>query len=222
MNLRNVNIYVTLLSITVSLFYSTVNPAIADDTNQPAVDRPNVLFIFSDDHAVNAISSYGGPLAKAAPTPNIDRLAREGALFQNSFCANSICGPSRACILTGKHSHKNGFMRNDGKGFDQSQWTFMKALKTVDYQSAVIGKWHLKTNPVAFDHWEILPGQGTYYNPVFLQMDGSTKKFEGYATDLTTDKSVAWLEQRDKDKPCLLYTSPSPRDLSTSRMPSSA
>ena len=204
MNLRNVNIYVTLLSITVSLFYSTVNPAIADDTNQPAVDRPNVLFIFSDDHAVNAISSYGGPLAKAAPTPNIDRLAREGALFQNSFCANSICGPSRACILTGKHSHKNGFMRNDGKGFDQSQWTFMKALKTVDYQSAVIGKWHLKTNPVAFDHWEILPGQGTYYNPVFLQMDGSTKKFEGYATDLTTDKSVAWLEQRDKDKPFFL------------------
>ena len=83
MNLRNVNIYVTLLSITVSLFYSTVNPAIADDTNQPAVDRPNVLFIFSDDHAVNAISSYGGPLAKAAPTPNIDRLASEGALFQN-------------------------------------------------------------------------------------------------------------------------------------------
>ena len=204
MNLRNVNIYVTLLSITVSLFYSTVNPAIADDTNQPAVDRPNVLFIFSDDHAVNAISSYGGPLAKAAPTPNIDRLAREGALFQNSFCANSICGPSRACILTGKHSHKNGFMRNDGKGFDQSQWTFMKALKTVDYQSAVIGKWHLKTNPVAFDHWEILPGQGNYYNPVFLQMDGSTKKFEGYATDLTTDKSLAWLEQRDKDKPFFL------------------
>ena len=172
---------------------------------KPQVDRPNVLFIFSDDHAVNAISSYGGPLAKVAPTPNIDRIAKEGALFQNSFCANSICGPSRACILTGKHSHKNGFMRNDGNGFDQSQWTFMKELKqTTDYQSAVIGKWHLKTKPVAFDHWEILQGQGSYYNPVFLQMDGSKKQFEGYATDLTTDKSLAWLEQRDKDKPFFL------------------
>lgn len=169
-----------------------------------ADERPNVIFIFSDDHAVNSISAYGGPLAKAAPTPNIDRLAREGALFHNSFCANSICGPSRACILTGKHSHINGFMRNDGKGFDQSQWTFVKSLQTAGYQSAIIGKWHLKTNPVAFDHWEILPGQGNYYNPVFIQMDGSKKRFEGYATDLTTDKSIAWLEKRDPDKPFFL------------------
>ena len=203
MSSMKINLRVALLGITVSLLCSAVGSARADDGVKP-VDRPNVLFIFSDDHAVNAISSYGGPLAKTAPTPNIDRLAKEGALFQNSFCANSICGPSRACILTGKHSHKNGFMRNDGNGFDQSQWTFMKELKKVNYQSAVIGKWHLKTNPVAFDHWEILPGQGTYYNPVFLQMDGSTKKFEGYATDLTTEKSVAWLEQRDKDKPFFL------------------
>lgn len=169
-----------------------------------AQERPNVLFIFSDDHAVNAISAYGGPLAEVAPTPNIDRIAREGALFVNSFCANSICGPSRACILTGKHSHKNGFMRNDGKGFDQSQWTFVTSLRDSGYQLAVIGKWHLKTDPVGFDHWEIFPGQGQYYNPVFIQQDGSQKQFEGYATDLTTDKSIAWLEQRDKAKPFFL------------------
>ncbi len=189
--------YLVAFAILASQFCSVLR---ADEP----VKRPNVLFIFSDDHAVKAISSYGGPLTNVAPTPNIDRIAREGALFRNSFCANSICGPSRATILTGKHSHKNGFMRNDGKGFDQSQWTFIKSLKAAKYQSAVIGKWHLKTNPVAFDHWEILPGQGNYFNPVFLQMDGSKKQFEGYATDLTTDKSIAWLDQRDKEKPFFL------------------
>ena len=96
-----------------------------------AADRPNILFIFSDDHAVRSISSYGGDLAEVAPTPNIDRIAREGILFQNSFCANSICGPSRACILTGKHSHVNGFMRNSRRPFDQSQWTIAKALQEL-------------------------------------------------------------------------------------------
>ncbi|MDG1872503.1 MAG: sulfatase [Mariniblastus sp.] len=175
---------------------------LGDFTN--ANERPNILFIFSDDHAVNAISAYEGPLAQAAPTPNIDRIAREGALFRNSFCANSICGPSRACILTGKHSHKNGFMRNTGKGFDQSQWTVAKSLQAAGYQTAVIGKWHLKTHPVAFDHWEIFPGQGSYYNPVFIQKGGKQKQIEGYATDLTTNKSIDWLESRDKSKPFFL------------------
>lgn len=172
--------------------------------NTNADDRPNILFIFSDDHAVNSISAYGGPLAKVAPTPNIDRLAREGVLFRNSFCANSICGPSRACILTGKHSHKNGFMRNSRKPFDQSQWTVAKALQQSGYQTAVIGKWHLKSDPVGFDYWEVLPGQGSYYNPDFIQMDGTKKRFEGYATDLTTQKSLEWLEKRDKNRPFLL------------------
>ena len=167
-------------------------------------ERPNILFLFSDDHAINAISAYGGPLAKVAPTPNIDRLASEGAVFLNSFCANSICGPSRATILTGKHSHKNGFMRNTSKGLDQSQWTVSKALQKGGYNTAVIGKWHLKTRPLGFDHWEIFPGQGSYYNPVFIQMNGKGKRFEGYATDLTTDKSIAWLDQRDKSKPFFL------------------
>jgi len=169
-----------------------------------ADQRPNILFLFSDDHAINAISAYEGPLAKVAPTPNIDRLAREGAVFLNSFCANSICGPSRATILTGKHSHKNGFMRNTGKGFDQSQWTVSKALQKSGYNTAVIGKWHLKTTPLGFDHFEIFPGQGSYYNPVYIQMDGSKKRFEGYATDLTTDKAVAWLNSRDKERPFFL------------------
>jgi len=168
-----------------------------------AGDRPNILFLFSDDHAIKAISAYGGPLAKVAPTPNIDRIANEGAVFLNSFCANSICGPSRATILTGKHSHKNGFMRNGNK-FDANQWTVAKELRRGGYTTAVIGKWHLKSNPVGFDHWEVFPGQGSYYNPVFLQPDGSRKKFEGYATDLTTDKAVAWLDKRDKSKPFLL------------------
>lgn len=165
--------------------------------------RPNILFIFSDDHAIKSISAYGGPLAKVAPTPHIDRIAKEGAVFLNSFCANSICGPSRASILTGKHSHKNGFMRN-GNNFNPKQWTVAKSLQAGGYTTAVIGKWHLKSNPVGFDHWEILPGQGSYYNPVFIPMKGKGKRFEGYATDLTTDKAIGWLNQRDKTKPFFL------------------
>ena len=172
--------------------------SLADD------QRPNILFIFSDDHAVQSISAHGGRLEKVAPTPNIDRLAKEGALFLNSFCANSICGPSRATILTGKHSHKNGFMRNTGKGMDQSQWTISKALQKSGYQTAVVGKWHLKTTPLGFDYFEVFPGQGSYYNPVFIQMDGTKKREEGYATDLTTDKAVRWLEKRDSEKPFFL------------------
>jgi arylsulfatase A-like enzyme/lysophospholipase L1-like esterase len=166
-----------------------------------AAPRPNIVFIFSDDHAVQAISAYGSQINQ---TPHIDRLAREGALFTNSFCANSLCGPSRACILTGKHSHLNGFLRN-GNRFDSNQTTFPPLMRQAGYQTAVIGKWHLGTDPVGFDYWEVLPGQGSYYNPVFLQMDGSRKRRQGYCTDLITDRSLTWLkEQRDPDKPFLL------------------
>ncbi|XZE54326.1 sulfatase family protein [Planctomycetaceae bacterium SH139] len=175
----------------------------ASSTPAEAVERPNILFLFSDDHAVKALSAYNGPLAKVAPTPNIDRLAREGAVFTNSFCANSICGPSRATILTGKHSHKNGFMRN-GNDFDPNQWTVAGGLKQAGYQTAVIGKWHLRSNPKHFDYWEVLPGQGNYYNPIFIQQNGTHQRFEGYVTDLTTDKAVAWLDNRDKSKPFFL------------------
>ena len=203
--MRTTALHIYLVWIVLSLTLRiAASPALAHDSASQATDRPNIVFIFSDDHAVNSISAYGSRLNRCAPTPNIDRIAREGALFTNSFCANSICGPSRACILTGKHSHKNGFMRNTGKGFDQSQWTFVKDLKQSGYTTAVIGKWHLKTQPVAFDHWEIFPGQGSYYNPDFIQMNGQSKRESGYATDLTTDKAINWLKGIDRSKPFLL------------------
>lgn len=189
--------YVLLLTSVFGAAVAVDLPALA------AADRPNILFLFSDDHAVKSISAYGGPLAEIAATPHIDRLATEGAIFRNSFCANSICGPSRATILTGKHSHINGFMRN-GNRFDPSQWTVARALQSGGYSTAVIGKWHLKSDPQGFDHWEILPGQGSYYNPDFLQMDGTRKRFTGYATDITTDKALKWLENRDQSKPFFL------------------
>jgi N-acetylglucosamine-6-sulfatase len=170
-----------------------------------AADRPNILFIFSDDHALQAISAYGERFRDIAPTPNIDRIGKEGAVFERSYCANSICGPSRACILTGKHSHINGFIDNNTSRFNGAQPTFPKYLQAAGYETAIIGKWHLISNPTGFDHWEVLPGQGHYYNPDFIQMDGSTKRFDGYVSDIITDKSLDWLKNRkDKSKPFVL------------------
>ena len=167
--------------------------------------RPNILFIFSDDHAEQAISAYGHPIGKIARTPSIDRLAAEGVLFQNSFCANSICGPSRACVLTGTHSHVNGFVDNENCRFDGSQETFPKRLRAAGYQTALVGKWHLISNPTGFDHWEILPGQGNYYNPDFLLPGGRRERVPGHVTDITTDKAMSWLEnKRDPSRPFLL------------------
>lgn len=169
-----------------------------------AAERPNILFLFSDDHALNAISAYGGPLKDIAPTPNLDRIAKEGAVFTRSYCSNSICGPSRAAILTGKHSHVNGFTDNDWARFDGSQTTFPKLLQKAGYQTSLIGKWHLVSQPTGFDHWEILPGQGSYYNPDFITPAGN-KRERGYCTDIITDKALAWLKDgRDKKKPFLL------------------
>lgn len=165
-----------------------------------AEKQPNIVFIFSDDHAPNAIGAYG---SKINQTPNIDRIANEGAVFLNSFCANSICGPSRACILTGKHSHKNGFLRN-GNRFDGTQMTFPKLMQDAGYQTAMIGKWHLSSDPTGFDYWEVLPGQGSYYNPDFIQMDGTRKRYEGYCTDIITERSLDWLQNRDPEKPFIL------------------
>jgi arylsulfatase A-like enzyme/lysophospholipase L1-like esterase len=172
-----------------------------------AAERPNIVFIFTDDHALQAISAYGSRYAEMAPTPNIDRIAKEGMLFERSYCGNSICGPSRATILTGKHSHLNGFVDNNFSRFDGNQPTFPKMLQKAGYETAVIGKWHLVSNPTGFDHWEVLPGQGSYYNPDFIQMDGSKKRFDGYVTDIITDKSLDWLKNRkDKSKPFVLMT----------------
>jgi N-acetylglucosamine-6-sulfatase len=172
-----------------------------------AADKPNIVFLFSDDHALQAITAYkGSRYAEHFQTPNIDRLAKEGAIFERSYCANSICGPSRACILTGKHSHINGFIDNSSR-FNGAQPTFPKYLQKAGYETAIIGKWHLVSEPTGFDHWEILPGQGSYYNPDFIQMDGSTKRFEGYVTDLIGDKTLDWLKNgRDKSKPFVLMS----------------
>lgn len=165
--------------------------------------RPNIVWIFSDDHAQKAVSAYGGPLRDVAPTPNIDRIAHNGMIFQNSFVTNSLCGPCRAVILTGLHSHLNGFRQN-GDRFDGSQQTFPKLLQQAGYQTAVYGKWHLETEPTGFDAWEILPGQGCYYNPDFQSAAG-TKREPGYVTDLITDKALDWMQhKRDPKKPFMI------------------
>lgn len=166
--------------------------------------QPNIVFIFSDDHAYQAISAYGDP-RKLNQTPNIDRLAREGMIFHRAMVPNSICGPSRACVLTGKYSHANGFYDNNRGRFDGSQQTMPKLLQAAGYQTAVVGKWHLVSDPTGFDHWDILPGQGVYYNPPMIRM-GERIKHEGYTTDIITDLSLDWLKQRDKSKPFLLMT----------------
>ncbi|QHV96004.1 sulfatase family protein [Spirosoma endbachense] len=167
-----------------------------------ATPRPNIIIIFSDDHALQAISAYGSPYIR---TPNIDRIGREGAVFQNMFCTNSICAPSRATLLTGKYSHSNGH-RDNYTTFDASQPMFPKYLQQAGYQTAWIGKWHLKANPQYFDFWEVLPGQGLYYNPNIIQMDGKTVRKEGYVTNLITNDALNWLQNnRDTSKPfCLV------------------
>ena len=177
------------------LLYLSVHEACAESAR-----RPNIVFIFTDDHACQSIGAYGSKINK---TPNIDRIAREGAVYLNSFCANSICGPSRACVLTGKHSHKNGFYSNGRNKFDGSQFTFPQALQKSGYQTALVGKWHLNSAPTGFDHWDILPGQGSYYNPVMIGQDGR-RRIEGYCTNIVTDLALDWLKGRDAHKPFLL------------------
>tara|TARA_R110002051_G_scaffold40146_1_gene83794 strand:+ start:9485 stop:11119 length:1635 start_codon:yes stop_codon:yes gene_type:complete len=159
--------------------------------------RPNIIFIMSDDHAIQAISAYGHPIGKIAPTPNIDRIAKNGAIFKHSFVTNSICGPSRAVILTGKHNHINGFRQN-GDRFDGSQPTFPKLLQKAGYQTALFGKWHLYGYPEGFDQWKIIVDQGNYYNPDFID-NGDTTRIEGYATDIITNDALNWLKNKRND-----------------------
>lgn len=165
-----------------------------------AADRPNILFIFTDDHASAAISAYGSVINQ---TPNLDRIANEGVRFENCLVTNSICGPSRAVILTGKYSHLNGFHTNVDT-FDGGQPTFIKMLRDAGYTTAIVGKWHLKSDPTGFDYWNVLIGQGLYYNPRMID-NGTEVKLEGYTTDLITDISLDWLKnKRDPNKPFVL------------------
>ena len=163
-------------------------------------ERPNFIVIMTDDHTTQAMSCYGGMIE----TPNLDRIASEGIRMDRCFVANAISGPSRACILTGKYSHANGFTDNS-RTFDGDQQTFPKLLREAGYQTAMIGKWHLNSDPQGFDYWSILKGQGEYYDPLFLEEDGE-HVVPGYVTDIITDKAVGFLERRDKGKPfAMLY-----------------
>jgi arylsulfatase A-like enzyme len=166
--------------------------------------RPNLVFIFSDDHAYQAISAYNDP-RKLLDTPHLDRLAREGMRFDRCVVTNSICGPSRAVVLTGKYSHLNGFYNNSNSRFDGSQTTMPKLLQAAGYQTAIVGKWHLVSDPTGFDYWQILPGQGVYYNPPMIR-NGERVQHQGYTTDIITDLSLEWLRNRDRSKPFLLMS----------------
>lgn len=166
--------------------------------------QPNIVFIFSDDLTCQAISAYGEK-RRLLETPNMDRIAREGVRFDRCLVTNSICGPSRATILTGKYSHRNGFYNNSNSRFDGSQQTFPKLMQSAGYSTALIGKWHLQSEPTGFDYWHILPGQGIYYNPP-MNNNGQQVKHSGYTTDIITDLSIDWLKNRDKSKPFVLMS----------------
>lgn len=167
--------------------------------------RPNIIFIMSDDHTTQAISAYDTIYAKYFPTPNIDRIADEGIRFDNVYCANAICGPSRAIIISGKYSHKNGYYKNESGGhFNPDQWTFPEELHKNGYKTAMLGKWHLGTKPRGFDYYMYHnnPGQqGTYYDPVY-DLNGEQEVIKGYATNITADSAIAWIDRvKDSGSP---------------------
>lgn len=187
--------------LAVVTFTACLIPSVASQVLHAAPgDRPNILYIMADDHGYQALSCYGSQVIK---TPNLDRIANEGMRFDRAFVTNSICGPSRAVMLTGKYSHINGFVHN-GNRFDGSQPHLGKYMQAAGYQTAVVGKWHLGTDPTGFDYYHVLRGQGPYYNPPMLTSNGPVKH-EGYTTDIITDVTLEWLtEQRDADKPFML------------------
>lgn len=200
--------------------------AAAADVPAASGKKPlNIIYIMSDDHAVQAISAYGHPIGKLAPTPNIDRIADDGALFMRNYCANSISGPSRACIITGKHSHANGYMSNEWGSFDNRQNNVAKVFRKNGYQTSIVGKWHIPSDPTGFDNWQVFINQGQYVNPDLIcgnaqgrspagtridfgkgvlaqtNRDGLAAPI-GYSTELVTNRAIQWLEnERDKSKP---------------------
>ncbi len=161
-------------------------------------ERPNILFIMSDDHTAQAFQSYNSRLSDLAPTPNINRLAQQGARLSNAFCNNAICVPSRASIMTGEYSHKNDVYTLRDK-IDPAHPNVAKELQNAGYETAVIGKWHLKTDPSGFDYWNVLPGQGRYFDPKMRDSKGKQHTYDGYSADVIADLSMEWLKQRESD-----------------------
>ena len=147
--------------------------------------RPNILYIMSDDHTINAVSCYNGWLNEVVDTPNIDRIANEGMRFDNCICNNSLCSPSRASIMTGQYSHRNGVTRLN-QPLEDGHPNFVRQLQASGYQTGIAGKWHLGSDPDGFDYWEVLPGQGDYFDPKFTR-NGEPTQYEGYATDIITN-----------------------------------
>lgn len=206
-NKQKVVLGLTVVATSPIVMYSCGN---GNETNKDK--RYNIVYIMTDDHSYQTISCYD---KRYIETPNIDRIANEGVRFTQSFVANSISGPSRACMLTGKHSHINGKTNNEhGHEFDQNQQTMPKLLHDAGYQTCMIGKIHLEGIPQGFDYWSILPGQGDYYDPKFINPHGNpldpnvetdTVEVRGYVADIITDKSIEWLESRDKTKPFAIF-----------------
>lgn len=179
------------------------NPFSEDQITQAEQSQPNIVWIFSDDHSYQTIGAYGGRLQSLNPSPNIDRIAKQGMRFDRCYVGNSICAPSRATLLTGKHSHLNGKYTNRDE-FDHSQQQFQKILQANGYQTVMIGKIHLDGKMQGFDYWEVLPGQGKYFDPDFVTEQGKTK-YEGHVSDIVTDKALDWLHsKRDQKKPFML------------------
>lgn len=218
-----VSVVYSRLSLTALVCMATTTPALAESANaqvtkqatkqvnsQENNKQPNIVFIMSDDHAANAISSYGGRLASVFKTPNIDRIATNGVRFNGMYANNSICTPSRAAILTGQYSHTNG-VKTLADPLDRKRDNVAKRLKSAGYQTAIVGKWHLKTEPSGFDYYNVLPNQGDYYDPKLKEMgdkwiDGRKggKVHPGYVTDIITDVSLNWLNKRADNKPFML------------------
>jgi len=196
-------------SKSVLIFFALLFTFLSCQKNDKTRDQPNILFILSDDHTSQAWGIYGGILKDVVHTPNISRLAEEGAVLDNCFCTNSICTPSRATILTGEYSHHNGVYTLDD-ALPPDTMNIAKVMHENGYQTAIIGKWHLKKQPAGFDYFNVLPGQGRYWNPILKNKEnwedgyGGGKEYKGFSTDVIADLSIEWMKNRDKNKPFMM------------------